>query len=306
MLNTDPARRDDGLSAGPSWPHRPNSPKTGTSRTVLVVEDKPSVRALLVRMLASVECTVLTAASLPEALAIMRDTPPDVIVLDLRLLDSNEQATLDAVFAHRGRSHVIVVSAFLTTELIVRAMHLGARHVLDKPVSEEALVEAVQKALEPAPAIADPVQASDRERGAASHLVNLMLRALDADRDLKTLGAWARHVGLSETMLRQACYRAQMHQPHDARDFVRILVAVVRAEEHACDLSLLLDISDTRTLDPLLARAGLTGMTTDVNVETFLARQQFIPAGHEVLRLLRKALMFSIEVISSAVVMSGA
>jgi hypothetical protein len=91
-------------------------------------------------------------------------------------------------------------------------------------------------------------------------------------------------------MLRQACYRAQMHQPHDARDFVRVLVAVVRARKHGCDLALLLDISDTRTLDPLLARAGLTGMTTDASVEEFLVRQQFIPAGHEVLRLLRDAL----------------
>ena len=54
---------------------------------------------------------------------------------------------------------------------------------------------AVGNALEQAPS-GTPLPAPDRERGAAAHLVNLILRALDADRDLKTLDAWARHAGL--------------------------------------------------------------------------------------------------------------
>jgi hypothetical protein len=53
---------------------------------------------------------------------------------------------------------------------------------------------------------------------------------------------------------------------------------------------LLLDINDTRTRDGFLGRAGLAGRTKGVTVEELLDRQQFIPAGHEVLRLLREAL----------------
>ena len=294
MLNMDPARGDEGLSAGPSWRHRPNSPRTATSRTVLVVEDKPSVRALLVRLLASVDCDVLTAASLTEAMAIMDDKPPDVIVLDLRLPDSTEEDTLDAVFASRIRTQVIVVSGFLTTNLTVKAMQLGALHVFEKPiVTEQAFVEAVRKGLAPAPqAAAQSVQTADRARGAAAHFVSLVLRALDADLDLKTLGAWAVHVGVSVSMLREACYLVHV-PPHDARDFVRMLVAVIRARRLACDLDLLLDIADTRTLDGLIGKAGLTGKPATATVADFLEHQRFVPAGHEVLRLLRQALSVS-------------
>ena len=233
----------------------------------------------------------LTAASLAEAVPLIAGQQPEVVVLDLRLPDSNELQTLKEVFAHRNRSQVIVVSGFLTTDLTVQAMHRGALHVFEKPVAERPFCETVQKALAVAASTeAQPLHAADRARGAASHFVDLVLRTLDTDRDLKTLGAWAEYVGVSVTMLRQACYRAQLHQPHDARDFVRVLVAVARARELECDLALLLDISDTRTLDPLLARAGLTSRTKDASVEDFLARQQFIAAGHEVLRQLREAL----------------
>jgi FixJ family two-component response regulator len=286
----DPACADGGLSSGSRWPHRSDAPRTDTTRTVLVVEDRPSVRALLVRMLASIECTVLTATSWAEALAVVAQVRPDVIVLDLRLPDSTEQDTLEAVFARRMRSQVIVVSGFLTVDLAFRAARLGAFDVLAKPVDPDLFVEAVRKALAAAASARSTFTAQTHETGdAASQFVGLVLRTLDADRDLKTLDAWARHVGRSVTRLRQACYLAHI-TPHDARDFVRALVAVVRSRSLGCECDLLLDINDTRTRDAFLARAGLTGRTIDATVEDFLDRQQFIPAGHEVLRLLRDAL----------------
>ncbi len=291
MLKMDPARGEErsNLRSSPLDLSKTPEARTGAGRTVLVAEDKDSLRALFARIVRSIDCTVLTAASLPEALAIMRNAEPDIILLDLRLLDSNEQNTLDAIFAHRRRSQVIVVSGFLTTELVVRAMQLGAHQVLDKPVSESGLVRAVLKAVESAPSAA-PVPTPNREQGAAAHLVDLVLRALNADRDLKKLDTWATHVGLSVTMLRQACYLAHL-PPHDVRDFVRALVGVIRSRRLACELDLLLDNADTRTRDAFLERSGLTGRTLNATVKDFLAQQQFIPAGHEVLRLLRQALM---------------
>lgn len=287
----DRSRRDKVFGLGSLRPDPWTVSKSGKGRTVLVVEDKPNVRALFVRMLATIDCTVVAAASLAEAAGVMARTIPDVIVLGLRLPDSDELQTLEAVFAHGSRSQVIIVSGFLTTDLTVKAVKLGAQQVLEKPVLERPFLEAVMKALATAASMpTDVVPMADRTQGAAAHFVSLVLRALDSDRDLKTLGVWAKHVGLSDTMLRLACYRAQLKQPHNARDFARVLLAVVRARKHGCDLALLLDIADTRTLGPLLAWAGLTGRTTGISVQEFLERQQFIPADHEVLRLLREAL----------------
>jgi hypothetical protein len=67
-------------------------------------------------------------------------------------------------------------------------------------------------------------------------------------------------------------------------------VAIVRSRRLGCECDLLLDLHDTRTREAFLARAGLTSRTMGITVEEFLDTQQFISAGHEVLRLLREAL----------------
>ena len=67
-------------------------------------------------------------------------------------------------------------------------------------------------------------------------------------------------------------------------------MAIVRRRRLGCECDLLLGLHDTRTREAFLARAGLTGRTVGATVEEFLDRQQFIPAGHEILRLLREAL----------------
>lgn len=261
--------------------------RTDKRRLVLVVEDNPSVAAMFVRVLSSVDCTVLTATSLAQALAAAARKRPHVIVLDLRLPDSGELETLDAILGHHNSSRVIVVSGFSTTALTVQAMKKGAFHVFEKPVKVDPFLSVVRDAL--ATDVAYPARHSSQAGDAVSRLVEHFGRTLTANRDLKTLGAWADHIGVSVTMLRQACYLAHV-PPHDARDFVRVLVAVVRAQKMGCDLDLLFDIADSRTLHALLIKAGLAGRTANASVGEFLARQQFVPTGHEVLRLLREAL----------------
>jgi hypothetical protein len=169
-------------------------------------------------------------------------------------------------------------------------MKWGALHVLEKPVNADGFLNVIRNALVTTSTDRHKAQPAGPAGDAVSRLVEHIGRTLNGDRDLKTLGAWAENIGVSLTMLRQACYLAHV-PPHQARDFVRALVAVIRSKGLSCDVDLLLDFADTRTLRAFLARAGLTGRTAHPTVEDFLTRQQFIPARHEVLRLLRQNLL---------------
>lgn len=52
---------------------------------VLVVDDEPTIRDMLAQMLALEGYTPITAADGRQALEVVRQTPPDVIVLDLMM-----------------------------------------------------------------------------------------------------------------------------------------------------------------------------------------------------------------------------
>jgi CheY-like chemotaxis protein len=55
------------------------------ARTVLVVEDEPTVRIMLAMILESEGYATVTAANGKEALAVMQRQPPDAVLLDLQM-----------------------------------------------------------------------------------------------------------------------------------------------------------------------------------------------------------------------------
>lgn len=103
---------------------------------VLIIEDEPEVRRLLVELLQSYreahfEC--LEEGRLEAGIGILRGNGIDAVVLDLRLPDSYG---LDAVARVRQVSEdvaVIVLSGFLTLEDALRAIRLGADDCKAKP-----------------------------------------------------------------------------------------------------------------------------------------------------------------------------
>lgn len=95
--------------------------------------------------------------------------------------------------------------------------------------------------------------------------------------DLKTLSEWAKCIGVSYSSLCETC-RLLGVRPHDARDFTRVLGAIVTAARVGCPADVMLDVSDRRTLRRLLSRAAVDfGQHTPSALE-FLGTQQFIPA----------------------------
>ena len=121
---------------------------TRTIRLVLV-DDHAILREGLRSVLQREQDLVVVgeASSEAEAEAVVRAMTPDVVLLDLKLSAGSDYeglslcATLSAAHPHTG---LLVLTTFLDEDLVVRAVHAGARGYVVKDVDTTELVRAIR------------------------------------------------------------------------------------------------------------------------------------------------------------------
>ena len=132
---------------------------------ILVVDDKPSMLALLAKLLAPLG-RVTTTGGVAAAIRAMRAEPPAVVVCDLRLGDGDGLEVLRAQRQLAPGASFLLLTAFATVETAVQAMREGARDYVTKPFEPSHLRAKVDEALRgapPAPPPAPPLlDASER------------------------------------------------------------------------------------------------------------------------------------------------
>ncbi len=116
--------------------------------TVYVVDDDPSVRAGLERLLKSVGLTVKTFASAPEFLEQAVSEGPGCVIADLRMPAMSGLELQDQLRARHLNLPVIFLTGFGTVPASVRAMKKGAVDFLEKPADDQVLLDAIFQALE--------------------------------------------------------------------------------------------------------------------------------------------------------------
>jgi two-component system response regulator HydG len=115
---------------------------------ILVVDDEPSARGGLDKLLSQDGYTVRTAESGERALEIAADFSPDVVVTDLKMPGIDGVALLERLRKQDADLPVIVVTAFGEVGSAVAAMRAGAENFLTKPIDFDALAVSIQRALE--------------------------------------------------------------------------------------------------------------------------------------------------------------
>ncbi len=114
---------------------------------VLVVDDEAGVRESL-RMVLRGDCEVALAASVDEALAILREEPPDLVLLDLVMPGRSGFELLAELGSRPGSPPVVVLTGTTAVATAVDAMKKGAADYLTKPFEVEALRIKVRQLLE--------------------------------------------------------------------------------------------------------------------------------------------------------------
>jgi DNA-binding NtrC family response regulator len=116
-------------------------------KQVLVVEDDPALNRLLSDQLKRLGYRAVGARSLAEAEAALQTSEPALVLLDIRLPDSEG---IDAVGRYREICPVIILTAYGSIDQAVQSVQAGAADYLIKPVSPGRLELAVRRAIETA------------------------------------------------------------------------------------------------------------------------------------------------------------
>ncbi len=115
---------------------------------VHVVDDDPSLRAGMVRVLAAAGLDAVGHACSAQLRDALCDDGPCCVVLDVGLADEDGLAVQEALRGDGSTVPVIFVTGYGTIPMTVRAMRGGAVEFLIKPVADAVLVAAVRRALD--------------------------------------------------------------------------------------------------------------------------------------------------------------
>jgi DNA-binding NarL/FixJ family response regulator len=121
------------------------SPVQKPERRVVLVEDHRIFRAGLRSELDPSLEVVGEAASVAEAIPLIRDLDPDVVLLDVHLPDGTGQAVIAAVAPERPGVKFLALSVSDAAEDVIAVIRAGARGYVTKSVSGEELSKAVHR-----------------------------------------------------------------------------------------------------------------------------------------------------------------
>jgi two-component system nitrogen regulation response regulator GlnG len=116
-------------------------------KTLLVIDDDRVLRYSIQKSLKSPELDVVEASTAQQALAMIYQAAPDVVLLDLRLNESSGIDVLKEIKKGHPNLPVIMFTAFSTTRTAIEATKYGAFEYLLKPVDLTKLQLTVEKAL---------------------------------------------------------------------------------------------------------------------------------------------------------------
>lgn len=111
---------------------------------ILVVDDDVMARDLLVRFLALRGYRVRAAQDGREALRLVEESAPDLVILDLAMPEMNGVELLQALAARDYAGRTMILSGHQNDPLLAEAWALGPQEVLDKPLDLERALMAVQ------------------------------------------------------------------------------------------------------------------------------------------------------------------
>jgi len=126
-----------------------------TRRAVLIIDDEPDIRELLVLTLSRMGVDADTASTVKEAQRALSERTYDLALTDMRLPDGDGLAVLRQIAESYGNTPVAVITAYGSTENAVAALKAGAFDYLAKPIKVDQLRALVMSALK----LPRPVQA---------------------------------------------------------------------------------------------------------------------------------------------------
>ncbi len=115
--------------------------------SLLIVDDEPSILQSLGGLLSDEGFEVTTAANGYEALKVIEAESPDLVLLDIWMPGIDGIETLKEIKKENPNIQVIIITGHGTIETAVKATKLGAFDLIEKPLSIDKVIVAINNAL---------------------------------------------------------------------------------------------------------------------------------------------------------------
>lgn len=115
--------------------------------SIFIIDDEPSILSTLAGVLMDEGYDVRTSESGSEALRLMQQAPPSMVLLDIWMPEPDGIETLTKLKRFYPDLVVIMMSGHGSIETAVKAIKLGAYDYIEKPISLEKVVLMVKHAL---------------------------------------------------------------------------------------------------------------------------------------------------------------
>lgn len=193
---------------------------------VYIVDDHPEVSDALCRLLSSIGIHAETFDSISAFQSATRPQAPSCLILDIQLSDGDGlqlQARLRELGDHIP---IVVVTGFGDIRQTVKAMKAGAIDFLEKPISEQRLLDAVHRALE-----ADVARrAKEREFEKILTLYRSLTAREQQVIEMIASGSLnkevAQQLGISEVTVK--AHRASAYRKMQARSFAQLVQRIMK------------------------------------------------------------------------------
>jgi FixJ family two-component response regulator len=156
--------------------------RTTLSGSILVVDDEEAIRRLFLEWFRQEGAAIRVAATAEEAMAMVKESSPDLLIVDVSLPGRDGLAVLEEAIAIDYRISGVVMTGWATIDLAVRAMKAGAADFLMKPLEREAVLATARRLLERRRLRAEePVVKQTAIRSGAIRLSSLPWQAFDQE-----------------------------------------------------------------------------------------------------------------------------
>lgn len=115
---------------------------------VLIVDDEPEMRNMLIEVLKTYQCVPLEASKATEAMVHMEKYRVDLILLDIHMQGASGVDLLKVMRRRHLKIPTIIISGFVTEELAAELAQFGVAGIVAKPFMPTRIMEEIGRVIE--------------------------------------------------------------------------------------------------------------------------------------------------------------
>lgn len=113
--------------------------------TIMLVDDEPAILKALKRLIRKLKCTIITSDSPLEALDILKESPVDIVISDMKMPEMSGDVFLLEVLKNHPQTERIILSGYADSESIENALRNSkVSYFLHKPWEDKEVINAIE------------------------------------------------------------------------------------------------------------------------------------------------------------------